>query len=223
MDLCIHLFEVRRHPNSMRHRLSVPRSLVLWTLLVTYRLLSLTSPIRWVEYLYERNDRRLPYLCVELWVVLNLAAQGLALAAIPRGHWLALLIAFYGLADVTLALLRDAVDSPLRHKDKEGGYILIRNRPRWMALTFLGLVEVILCFGILLLAWGEEFKPPISDPITALYHSTVTLTTLGYGDITPNTSYGKLLVIAELFFFVLFLSFRLPLAVSVLRVKVRHR
>ena len=40
-----------------------------------------------------------------------------------------------------------------------------------------------------------------------LYFSTVTFTTLGYGDLVPNNSATKIFVILEVFFFVVALSF----------------
>lgn len=195
------------------------RSPLLQIAVLIYWALWLTSPVSWAERRYEKNGRRLPYWCVELWSALNLLAQCVALFVIAAGHWTAVGIAFYGLAGVMAALLRDAVYSPLKNSDQEGGFISIRNRPRWMVLAYLALVQVALCFAILFLAWGTDFRPPITDPVTALYQSAVTLTTLGYGDILPGSPAGKKLVVAELFFFLAFLGVRLPLAVSVLRVK----
>lgn len=49
-------------------------------------------------------------------------------------------------------------------------------------------------FGALHL--GDQFKPPINDLVTALYFSTVTMSTVGYGDITPQTIDTKLFTIS---------------------------
>ena len=43
---------------------------------------------------------------------------------------------------------------------------------------------------------GNEFKPPITDLITALYVAMVTMSTVGYGDITPQTTEAKLFTIS---------------------------
>ncbi|MDE2091270.1 MAG: voltage-gated potassium channel protein [Gammaproteobacteria bacterium] len=43
---------------------------------------------------------------------------------------------------------------------------------------------------------GAEFKPPITDLVTALYYSIETMSTVGYGDITPGTIEAKLFVIS---------------------------
>jgi voltage-gated potassium channel len=43
---------------------------------------------------------------------------------------------------------------------------------------------------------GAEYKPPITDLVTALYYSMVTMSTVGYGDITPQTSASKLFTVS---------------------------
>lgn len=45
-------------------------------------------------------------------------------------------------------------------------------------------------FGTLYL--GEEFAPPIEDAAAALYFSIVSMSTVGYGDITPHSSAARL-------------------------------
>ncbi len=45
-------------------------------------------------------------------------------------------------------------------------------------------------------ALGAEFKPPITDLATAFYFSIVTMSTVGYGDITPTTVEAKLFVVS---------------------------
>lgn len=45
-------------------------------------------------------------------------------------------------------------------------------------------------------ALGTEFTPPIRDMITALYFSIVTMSTVGYGDIHPETPAAMLFVVS---------------------------
>ncbi|MBO1017348.1 voltage-gated potassium channel protein [Achromobacter sp. SD115] len=45
-------------------------------------------------------------------------------------------------------------------------------------------------FGTLYL--GNEFNPPITDATTALYFSIVSMSTVGYGDITPHSGTARL-------------------------------
>ncbi len=64
---------------------------------------------------------------------------------------------------------------------------------------FLILCSLILDFGILYLNAGTiiNFSTAINSLTDALYFSVVTMTTLGYGDITPISSHAKLLVIFQ--------------------------
>lgn len=43
---------------------------------------------------------------------------------------------------------------------------------------------------------GQQFSPAINDFFTALYFVLVTVTTVGYGDITPNTMEARLFVLS---------------------------
>lgn len=49
-------------------------------------------------------------------------------------------------------------------------------------------------FGVLYL--GEEFAPPVRDPVTALYFSIVSMSTVGYGDISPQTDAARLFTVS---------------------------
>lgn len=49
-------------------------------------------------------------------------------------------------------------------------------------------------FGVLYL--GDEFSPPVHDPVTALYFSIVSMSTVGYGDISPHTDAARLFTIS---------------------------
>ena len=75
-----------------------------------------------------------------------------------------------------------------------------------MILTFLAYLHVLIAFSVLYLAescWlGDPFKSSPGlwvNPVDALYFSTVTITTVGYGDLSPERWLGKLLVILEIF------------------------
>jgi voltage-gated potassium channel len=47
---------------------------------------------------------------------------------------------------------------------------------------------------------GDQFKPPITDPISALYFSVITMATVGYGDILPIDPSSRLFVISIVIF-----------------------
>lgn len=60
------------------------------------------------------------------------------------------------------------------------------------ALSLIILLLAYVVFGSFLL--GAQFTPPIRSLVTALYFSLVTLSTVGYGDITPHTAEARLFV-----------------------------
>lgn len=62
------------------------------------------------------------------------------------------------------------------------------------AITSLLLLLAYAVFGSFEL--GAEFKPPITDLTTALYFAVVTMSTVGYGDVTPQTTEAKLFVVS---------------------------
>lgn len=62
------------------------------------------------------------------------------------------------------------------------------------AVTSVAMLLMYATFGAYYL--GKDFKPPITDLVTALYYSMVTMSTVGYGDITPQTSETKLFTVS---------------------------
>lgn len=62
------------------------------------------------------------------------------------------------------------------------------------AVTSLALLLLYAVFGSLEL--GAQFKPPITDLAAALYFAVVTMTTVGYGDVTPQTTEAQLFVVS---------------------------
>ncbi|HET8997607.1 MAG TPA: ion channel, partial [Acetobacteraceae bacterium] len=43
---------------------------------------------------------------------------------------------------------------------------------------------------------GKQFKPPVTDLVSALYYAVVTMTTIGYGDIVPVTTEARMFAIS---------------------------
>lgn len=62
------------------------------------------------------------------------------------------------------------------------------------AVTSVVMLLMYATFGAYYL--GADFKPQITDLVTALYYSMVTMSTVGYGDITPQTSETKLFTVS---------------------------
>jgi voltage-gated potassium channel len=62
------------------------------------------------------------------------------------------------------------------------------------ALTSVVMLLIYATFGTFYL--GSDFKPPITDLVTALYYAMVTMSTVGYGDIIPQTAEAKLFAVS---------------------------
>jgi len=62
------------------------------------------------------------------------------------------------------------------------------------ALTSVVMLVVYATFGTFYL--GSDFKPQVTDLVTALYYAMVTMSTVGYGDITPQTAEAKLFAVS---------------------------
>ncbi|QXL83172.1 ion channel [Comamonas sp. NLF-1-9] len=62
------------------------------------------------------------------------------------------------------------------------------------ALTSVVMLVLYATFGNYYL--GAQFKPPITDLVSALYFAMVTMTTVGYGDIAPATSEARLFTVS---------------------------
>jgi voltage-gated potassium channel len=70
---------------------------------------------------------------------------------------------------------------------------------RRVELLVAAYFEIAAQFGILYFSLlGQSFKPQFSSVIDALYFSAVTITTVGYGDILPQTQFAKLACMYEL-------------------------
>lgn len=62
------------------------------------------------------------------------------------------------------------------------------------ALTSVVMLLLYATFGIYYL--GPEFDPPVADLVTAFYFAIVTMTTVGYGDISPATAESQLFTVS---------------------------
>jgi hypothetical protein len=85
-----------------------------------------------------------------------------------------------------------------------------RSYKRSMMLLFLNYLEIILAYAVLY-SLGNYLNKPFTHWFDAIYFSTITSSSIGYGDYFPATTWGKFLVSTQaflfLFFIVLFLNF----------------
>ena len=154
-----------------------------------------------------------------MWVIVLLLLEAIILLGENIPTSLIWFVGVYVLLDVLGATLADIVINPQNRRHETGSYILVRSGLRWLLMVPLNVAQVVLGFALLLRFYGHQFSPQVDNPIMALYQSTLTFTTLGYGDIRPVGTGGRVLVCLELAFFLVFLAIKLPIAVSVFRVK----
>lgn len=85
-----------------------------------------------------------------------------------------------------------------------------RSYKRSMLLLFFNYLEVVVAYGVLY-SYGNYLNKPFTHWFDAIYFSSVTSASIGYGDYYPITTIGKFLVSTQsllfLFFVVLFLNF----------------
>lgn len=85
-----------------------------------------------------------------------------------------------------------------------------RSYKRSMLLIFFNYAEIVFTFAVFYFA-GNYLNQPLNHWFDAVYFSIITASSIGYGDLHPVTTNGKILVSAQatvfLFFVVLFLNF----------------
>lgn len=96
--------------------------------------------------------------------------------------------------ELWLAFLRDSFQRFGRAPDQT------KNQPvDRLKLLLAAYFEVAAQFGVLYFSLlKDQFGPPFSSIIDAVYFSVVTITTVGYGDILPRTHCAKLACVYEL-------------------------
>ena len=190
-------------------------------------LFCLVSPYHICSRMLWRHHECIPFWYAEAYVVLRLFIVSIAFVLLKNPVSLA-----YSLFSVVcILMLLDLLAGTARiffieredRKDAEGHFIVVRDVSRWVILVFLNLVEIVLYFSVLYFKLGDGFNKTISDRLTALYQSMLTFTTLGYGEIVPETNTAKLLVMCHLAYFIVFAFLVVPAVFSAVRVKVHTR
>ena len=205
-------------------------------ILLIYGLLTnvllLLCPLTYVRHFLFPTLRRNPKtiaitkLIVDSYVLSLLSVQAVLLfcVATPEAHRWIVVVAIFSLVDVLGSTLLDILIAPSLHEDASGHFVLVQDPIRWFVMAPLSVLQVVLGFALLFRSYAGHFHGaggPLTDPLSALYFSAVTIATVGYGDITPNSdsSIGQILVLTEILYFFFFILMKLPLALSIARVR----
>lgn len=165
------------------------RSFVVPLWAFVFKSLGVLSPHYWVIKLVP-HDRR-GHGFTDLWVIahFHFAAIWLYLAGNPM-TWQRWAFAFYGALRVGEILVHQCKVVLLEAGQGDGESR--RNHVRTMILSLYGYFEVILWFAGVYRCTKHWFTKPeiLATWDGALYHSVMTVSTLGFGDIAPVTLHG---------------------------------
>lgn len=100
--------------------------------------------------------------------------------------------------------------------------VRLRNTETWFLMSILTVGEIVQCFAVIIFATGAQWDPNVQDVGMAFYQSVVTITTLGFGDISPTTGLTRFIIVAELFYFVLIVVLLLPMLLTSLESSARE-
>lgn len=178
-----------------------------------------------IEKHFWGKDSKVPPGIAEAYVWASAFLITVALFVMPYIYFTAnviiVILASYRLFDMLVNVARMIfIESSTTH-DQKGQYIIVeaRNVERWIILNIVNIYEIIMCFSVIFLFWGKDFCDDINSPLTAIYQSFLTLTTLGYGEIHADGNISKLLVILQLAYFIVFILLVAPLVFSSIRAK----
>lgn len=132
------------------------------------------------------------------------------------------LLSFYRLLDIFMYYFNTIIF------EQERGDIFVANCSRTFFYAILNFIEIILYFAVInfnlrfldILRFKGITQHSFLD---SLYFTIVTVITLGYGDIRPETSWDKLFVLTQLGYTSIILFFIIPIFASVIRLKDKEK
>jgi hypothetical protein len=156
----------------------------------------------YIKYLVSKKGAEYEDLAVDCYVLLKVALPLLILMNDWQNNHLILEIMAYVMLETILYIPTLIFASDLFSKP--------RSYKRSMLLLFFNYIEMVFGFAVLY-SFTNNFNKPFTHWFDAIYFSTVTASTIGYGDFYPVDPFGKFLVSVQamivLMFVVLFLNF----------------
>ncbi|MCD6228620.1 MAG: two pore domain potassium channel family protein [Candidatus Omnitrophica bacterium] len=157
-------------------------------------LIQFVYPTIFIRSIFGVLGTRARKVAVEAYIVLKLLFPLIVLYTGLYQHMLVIAIIIYLLTETIFHILGLIFLSDLHP-------FSISYR-RSILLLFLHYLEVVFDFSVIYTAFDLLNKK--LSPLSALYFSFVTNTTLGYGDIYPKSTPGQVAVIAQLIIFIMF-------------------
>ncbi|MEZ7505591.1 potassium channel family protein [Flavobacterium sp. Arc2] len=156
----------------------------------------------YIKYLASKKGPEHEDLAVDFYVLLKVSLPLLILMNHWQNNYFILGVMVYVMLETILYIPTLIFASDLFSKP--------RSYKRSMLLLFFNYLEMVFGFAVLY-SFTNNFNKPFTHWFDAIYFSTVTSSTIGYGDFYPTDPFGKFLVSIQsmivLMFVVLFLNF----------------
>ncbi len=174
------------------------------TIGLVLRFLNRLSPFEYVLRRFSNLNKESTGALTEIWVLSHLLIAFLFLVLLPSSslyilRWVVMTYAGVRMLEVVSFQAYTQLYGGYRNKTPRLHYLLLSYR-RSIFLAVILYLEIIIWFAMLYRLNTAAFVTKgiaLSDPLKALYYSTVTMTTIGYGDVYAQSRTGFLLVTSQ--------------------------
>jgi hypothetical protein len=143
-------------------------------------------------------------LLVDAFVLGNtvLATSAAAFSPLRPDHWWTFTLVGYGclrVVEIFVYQVNVLLWDPKRAREQGNKYQFLSYR-RALILGLHNYAEIVLWFAAIYGVCNEHFNDPqsvLAQALGCVYFSVVTITTLGYGDVTPTDAWGWFLVVTQ--------------------------
>ena len=154
------------------------------------------SILKWLEEKIPRLYRNKGF--IDIWAVGHFYLSLLCLTVIPINKiiWIYGCVRIFEVINVQINLL---LFDQFRAEGKKKPYF-VTSFTRTVLLLIHNYLEIVVWFALVyhtFYYFFETINISLNTVLGSLYFSLVTMTTLGYGDITPKTQWGTLIVIIQ--------------------------
>ena len=210
---------------------NIERSFVIPVIERSVRVAETLSLYRWVYWIFRRygqrkdawkDDELIPFWYAEVYALSFFAILTLLYFLVPirSGCFFgAMVLAGYRLFDIGTNTLSIMLFEPKRRRDAQGGYILARDRSRWVTLTFVNLLDILVSFAFFHTYFGNQYEPILNSRVAGLYQSASAF--IAGGGATPTGTASQILGLVNFLYFVLFFALAAPTVFSLVRAKER--